>query len=262
MDLPRTATTLLQRSTTHLRPRIAIRPTLRPPKRPHQPPYLARLIATTPNPPAAATAPASEEPKEESSDYSDITNLTPGPQQTPRRSERQVNDAVRQFRQSYDRDRSVPYRPSKGSGTVNTSRMNINPAPGAPGGSKGGIASNININDPDFYIKLGDSVDHEELRLQRNAKPAVADTNPPPFTCGPSLGRTVVNGERDLERALRQLEMLCSRNGVRSQMIQQRFHERPGLKRKRLKSQRWQRRFKTGFQGVCRRVEELVRKGW
>ncbi|EON66072.1 hypothetical protein W97_05315 [Coniosporium apollinis CBS 100218] len=88
---------------------------------------------------------------------------------------------------------------------------------------------------------------------------------PSPFRLGPSLGRTVnVDASKgvDLARGLRQLEMLCGRNRVRQDEARQRFHERPGLKRKRLRRERWRRRFKEGFQAVVGRVQELRRKGW
>jgi small subunit ribosomal protein MRP21 len=54
--------------------------------------------------------------------------------------------------------------------------------------------------------------------------------------------------------------MLVSRNRIRADFNRQRFHERGGLKRKRLASERW--RFKEGFQRTVTRVQELRRKGW
>ena len=91
-----------------------------------------------------------------------------------------------------------------------------------------------------------------------------ADTSAPPFRLGPSLGRRFVMNanNRDLAFAFKSLEITCARNKVRQDMHKQRFHERPGLKRKRLHSERWRRRFKADFQAVCRRVEDLRRKGW
>lgn len=58
------------------------------------------------------------------------------------------------------------------------------------------------------------------------------------------------------------LGSLMSRNRVRADFQKQRYHERAGLKRKRLKSERWRARFKVGFYEVTRRVTELTRKGW
>ncbi|KAL8682503.1 MAG: hypothetical protein Q9186_001450 [Xanthomendoza sp. 1 TL-2023] len=81
----------------------------------------------------------------------------------------------------------------------------------------------------------------------------------------PSLGRTVeVMPERglDLGRALRSLDINCNANNVKADAISQRFHERPGLKRKRLHSVRWRRNFKIGFRGVVEKVKAMRRKGW
>ncbi|KAL8686719.1 MAG: hypothetical protein Q9218_006913 [Villophora microphyllina] len=81
----------------------------------------------------------------------------------------------------------------------------------------------------------------------------------------PSLGRTVeVMPERglDLGRALRSLEINCAVNNVRNDRMMQRFHERGGAKRKRLKSVRWRRNFKQGFKAVVAKVKTMRRKGW
>jgi small subunit ribosomal protein MRP21 len=80
-----------------------------------------------------------------------------------------------------------------------------------------------------------------------------------------SYGRTVdldpAKG-RDIVRGIFMLGGLVSRNKVRSDMAKQKFHERAGLKRKRLKSERWRARFRQEFDATVRRVSELTRKGW
>ena len=81
----------------------------------------------------------------------------------------------------------------------------------------------------------------------------------------PSVGRTVEvmpNRGMDLGRAIRALEINCSVNNVKQDAYQQRFYERPGMKRKRLKSARWRKRFKEGFQAVVGKVKIMRRKGW
>ncbi|KAK0636545.1 hypothetical protein B0T17DRAFT_84040 [Bombardia bombarda] len=79
----------------------------------------------------------------------------------------------------------------------------------------------------------------------------------------PSVGRTVVrSGHVDVPRAFFQMERLCKRNRVRKDVQMQRFHERGGLKRKRLKRERWARRFKVGFMATVDRTMELRRQGW
>ncbi|KAL8831022.1 MAG: hypothetical protein Q9170_005472 [Blastenia crenularia] len=81
----------------------------------------------------------------------------------------------------------------------------------------------------------------------------------------PSLGRTVlVMPERgmDLGRALRSLDINCNVNNVRKDAREQKYYERPGLKRKRLKGERWRKRFKVGFKAVVAKVKTMRRKGW
>lgn len=97
-----------------------------------------------------------------------------------------------------------------------------------------------------------------------------AEITPPPMPkprlrLGPSIGRSVpIDPERgvDLGRGFRVLEINCQRNQVRGDFMRQRFHERPGLKRKRLHSLRWRKRFKEGFRAVVGKVEDMRRRGW
>jgi small subunit ribosomal protein MRP21 len=81
----------------------------------------------------------------------------------------------------------------------------------------------------------------------------------------PTYGRTVdldVSRGRDLVRGIGMLGSLVTRNKIRHEMSKQRFHERGGLKRKRLASERWRARFKIGFRTLTKRVGELTGKGW
>ncbi|KAL1641300.1 hypothetical protein SLS58_006202 [Diplodia intermedia] len=80
---------------------------------------------------------------------------------------------------------------------------------------------------------------------------------------GPTVGRSVpIRDNVDLAKGLRQLDSICGRNRIRGDFNKQRYHERPGLKRKRLASQRWRRRFLEGFRATVSRVEYLKRQGW
>ena len=84
-----------------------------------------------------------------------------------------------------------------------------------------------------------------------------------PMRLTPTTGRTVMVGTGvDLGRAIRVLEQNCSRNKVRSDFTKQRFHERGGLKRKRLRRERWRAQFKLGFKQVVDRVKHLKKQGW
>ena len=81
----------------------------------------------------------------------------------------------------------------------------------------------------------------------------------------PTVGRTIeVNPQKgeDFGRALRGLSILCAVNRIKQDKQRQRFHERPGLKRKRLKGERWRRLFKQSFTAAISRVREMKRKGW
>ncbi|KAL2264085.1 hypothetical protein VTK26DRAFT_2579 [Humicola hyalothermophila] len=79
----------------------------------------------------------------------------------------------------------------------------------------------------------------------------------------PSTGRTVhVRGKQDVASALRRLEREVAINSVRRDAREQRFYERPALKRKRLLRERWRQRFKDGFYACLQRTRELKRQGW
>ena len=81
----------------------------------------------------------------------------------------------------------------------------------------------------------------------------------------PAVGRTIeVVPEKgvDFGRALRNLGMSCALNQVKQNLARQRYHERPGMKRKRLKRERWRKMFKESFRATVMRVKEMRRKGW
>ena len=86
-----------------------------------------------------------------------------------------------------------------------------------------------------------------------------------PIHVKPRTGRTIAvdpGKANDLGAKLRALEVLCNRNRIRQDFNRQKFHERPGLKRKRLHSERWRRNFRQRFNGVVGRVNDLRVQGW
>jgi ribosomal protein S21 len=84
-----------------------------------------------------------------------------------------------------------------------------------------------------------------------------------PIHLGPSTGRSVSIGARvDVARGFKLLEQSCARNRVKRDANTQRFHERPGLKRKRLRRERWRRKFMEGFRATVGRVKQLKNQGW
>lgn len=113
--------------------------------------------------------------------------------------------------------------------------------------------------DPRFKVK-------EDKNLMADlASDAMAVPKPPrvAMRLRPSTGRSIPVGTGiDIGKAFRLLEQSCARNKVRSDFTAQRFHERPGLKRKRLKRQRWRKRFMEGFKATVARVKQLKDQGW
>ena len=98
-----------------------------------------------------------------------------------------------------------------------------------------------------------------------SAKTVDGDNKPAPMKLNSTTGRIIlVETERgvDAATAFRRLAMRLAQNNVRRDAQQQRFYERPGLKRKRLKSVRWRKRFKEAFQGTVAKVVGLKRQGW
>ncbi|CAG8961042.1 hypothetical protein HYFRA_00002582 [Hymenoscyphus fraxineus] len=86
---------------------------------------------------------------------------------------------------------------------------------------------------------------------------------PPPMRLNPSTGRTfTVGGHVDVARAFQLLNQSCAANDVRNDERYQRFHERGGLKRKRLRRERWRKRFGEGFKAAVFRVKQLRTQGW
>jgi len=84
-----------------------------------------------------------------------------------------------------------------------------------------------------------------------------------PMRLSPKTGRTIELGAGlDVGRGFRLLEQSCARNKVRNDFTKQRFHERGGLKRKRLVRERWRKRFMLGFKATVARVKELKKQGW
>ncbi|KAL7276295.1 hypothetical protein RUND412_000709 [Rhizina undulata] len=77
---------------------------------------------------------------------------------------------------------------------------------------------------------------------------------------GPSAGRSVaVTG--DLAQAFTRLRYIVTSNNVKYDERRQKFHERPGMKRKRLRSERHRKRFKAGFKRMIKVVLEMKKKG-
>lgn len=90
--------------------------------------------------------------------------------------------------------------------------------------------------------------------------PPLSFGNTKPPKMGPTAGRSVLV-TTDLAQAFMRLKSIISQNKVRQDFHSQRFHERPGLKRKRLRSERHRRRFKEGFKRMVSIVMDMKKKG-
>ncbi|PPQ79113.1 hypothetical protein CVT24_012788 [Panaeolus cyanescens] len=91
---------------------------------------------------------------------------------------------------------------------------------------------------------LGNAVKRQESleeRWRQKSKQALEDAaNRPP--ADPYAGRTVRVG-KDVADAYRKLETILQRNRVRPELKMTQRHEKKGVKRRRLSSQRWREQF-------------------
>lgn len=155
---------------------------------------------------------------------------------------------------------------TKGVPTTSTQRTTRFASPAAQQANRK-VASSLDdlfgaLSTPSQGSRVGRFTDPQG-NLQRPRNPLKLPE--PPFKLGPSVGRTVdvdPNRGMDVGRAFKSLEQNCGRNKVRVDFTSQLFHERPGLKRKRLKTQRWRRRFKEGFRGMVKMVSQMRKQGW
>ncbi|KAI3332402.1 hypothetical protein HD806DRAFT_193773 [Xylariaceae sp. AK1471] len=158
-----------------------------------------------------------------------------------------------------------------------------NPSRGVTRGSAGNIAD-INIRKPNsssYDLAFGGQKDKKdkdqvEFASDFDLDLDITDIKPkkssginaqlPPrvhLRMVPRTGRTVhVKNNVDVARSFKLLAVQIAQNRLRQDFQSQRFHERPGKKRKRLRSERWQKRFKKGFKATVSRVRELTAQGW
>ncbi|KAI4865403.1 hypothetical protein F4820DRAFT_420325 [Hypoxylon rubiginosum] len=109
---------------------------------------------------------------------------------------------------------------------------------------------------PDLDFEIG-----ELSKIKATEERPVATR--PPLRLVPRTGRSVQVGRNvDVARSFKLLSVQIAQNQVRRDFQAQRFHERAGLKRKRLNSERWRKRFKKGFKACVSRVKELTKQGW
>ncbi|KAK6521936.1 hypothetical protein TWF281_002511 [Arthrobotrys megalospora] len=76
-----------------------------------------------------------------------------------------------------------------------------------------------------------------------------------------TAGRSVAVRGGDVAGALMQLRRVCNENQIARDANAQRFYERPGMKKKRLRRERFRRRFKESFKRMVSTVLEMKRQG-
>ncbi|KAI0866615.1 hypothetical protein F4860DRAFT_457934 [Xylaria cubensis] len=136
--------------------------------------------------------------------------------------------------------------------------------------------SNNSPYDLPFGLQKGENDDQEPVEFASDLLLDLADIKPKKYGRGeaptapqaylrmvPRTGRTVfVKNNVDVARSFKMLAVQVAQNGLRRDFQMQRFHERPGKKRKRLTSERWRKRFQKGFKATISRVRELTAQGW
>lgn len=114
----------------------------------------------------------------------------------------------------------------------------------------------------DIFANDKDGKDINEM-MQKLSSAFTAQAPRVALRLTPKTGRTVSIGAGvDVGRGFRLLEQSVARNKVRRDFTMQRYHERGGLKRKRLRKERWRKRFMEGFKDTLARVKEMKRQGW
>ncbi|KAK6331076.1 hypothetical protein TWF718_003263 [Orbilia javanica] len=82
-----------------------------------------------------------------------------------------------------------------------------------------------------------------------------------PPRLGSTAGRSIGVRGGDVAGAFMQLRRVCNENQIARDANAQRFYERPGVKKKRLRRERFRRRFKESFKRMVSTVLEMKRQG-
>lgn len=84
-----------------------------------------------------------------------------------------------------------------------------------------------------------------------------------PLRLTSSTGRSIaIHGHVDVARGFQLMERTCMQNGIKRDFQSQRYHERRGIKKKRLRGLRWRRRFMEGFRATIQKVVKYRKQGW
>ncbi|KAI0508789.1 hypothetical protein F5B22DRAFT_384520 [Xylaria bambusicola] len=117
--------------------------------------------------------------------------------------------------------------------------------------------------DSDLAQDFASSIDITDLQSSKQSRHTAPVAPRAQIRLVPRTGRTVYVGSNvDIARSFKLLAVQVGQNKIRRDFQQQKFHERPGKKRKRLASERWRTRFRIGFKATISRVRELTAQGW
>ncbi|MCJ1268340.1 hypothetical protein MMC22_008228 [Lobaria immixta] len=125
---------------------------------------------------------------------------------------------------------------------------------------QGGIADGMmmpNVGSPSTTVSASNMV--SENIIERQLVPRAVRT----IHSHPSLGRTIeIDSRVDIGVALDKLKKFVQVNKIRRDLQVQRFHERPGVRRKRLQRERWRERFRENFHQAVEKIKAMRRMGW
>ena len=110
-------------------------------------------------------------------------------------------------------------------------------------------------------VKVDQTLKINQLKADRVTK----DWSSSPPLNSKRVGKTInvdPSKGKDIGRSFQILSALVSRDRIKVDYNKQKFYERTGIKRKRVRCERWRKKFKAGFVGTITRVQSLKNMGW
>ena len=116
---------------------------------------------------------------------------------------------------------------------------------------------NDSLEKQERYNKLGSYLSRDRRVITEPQKRTIRSS--------PMVGTTIeMNPDKrvDFARGLTKLNQECRLNDIRNQALSQKYRERAGQMRKRLRRERWRRYFAHGFKAAVNRVHTMKAQGW
>ncbi|EPE31270.1 hypothetical protein GLAREA_12573 [Glarea lozoyensis ATCC 20868] len=192
-----------------------------------------------------------------------VSTTTTATSPTPESAPSESNDSLPSLSSSLwaQKPSRTPFSPLKPTSSAFEMLTMLNPT-AKPGSQLPPSFDNILGPNPSKEAReLAGSIDMKNYaRELLSAAPVVPRVK---LRLNPSTGRAIaVTQQTDVAFAFKLLEIGVNKNKVKNDFNRQRFHERGGVKRKRLGRERWRRRFGDGFKAVVARVKHLRKQGW